>query len=293
MTQAFREGVLRVDKPVGPTSHDVVSMARRALGVRRIGHTGTLDPFASGLLLLCVGPATRVAEYLTGMDKVYEATALLGVATDTEDREGEVISRSDGWRQVTRTSLEAALTDLTGELLQVPSRFSAKKVGGVAAHRLARRGQDVDLPPNRITVYSLDVVAFDAPEVRLRVHCSSGTYVRSLARDLGAALGVGAHLTALRRTAVGRFTVSGAVDLEGLAHPDRVAAASLTAREALSDLPRVELDAAGARAVGHGRTVATPLPEGGPVTACQGDVLVAIGAVEGGLFRPRKVLAHA
>lgn len=293
MTEAFREGVLRVDKPVGPTSHDVVAVARRALGVRRIGHTGTLDPFASGLLLLCVGGATRVAEFLTGMDKTYEATALLGVATDTEDRDGEVISRSDAWREVTRTRLEAALADLTGEILQVPSRFSAKKVGGVAAHRLARQGRDVELPPNAITVYSLEVVAFDAPEVRLRVRCSTGTYVRSLARDLGVALGVGAHLTALRRTAVGRFSVEGALDLDDLTLPDRVAAASLTPREALADLPRVELDADGARAVGHGRPIATPLPEGGPVTACLGEVMVAIGEVEGGHFRPRKVLAHA
>lgn len=283
-----------MDKPVGPTSHDVVAVARRALGVRRIGHTGTLDPFASGLLLLCVGGATRLAQFLTGMDKTYEATALLGVTTDSEDRDGEVITRSDAWRQVTETALKAALGDLTGEILQVPPRFSAKKIGGVAAHRLARQGAEVELPPNRVTVHNLALVAFEAPEVRLLVRCSSGTYVRSLARDLGEALGVGAHLTALRRTAVGRFTVDGALDLDDLADPERVVRASLSPAAALADLPRVQLDDAGAREVGHGRAVSTSLSDGSPVTACLGEELVAIGEVRDGRFRPRKVLtAHA
>lgn len=279
-----------MDKPVGPTSHDVVAVARRALGLRRVGHTGTLDPFASGLLLLCVGGATRLAEFLTGMDKTYEATALLGVATDSEDRDGEVVSRSEGWRLVGEAAVREALSALTGTILQVPPRFSAKKVGGVAAHRLARQGTEVELPPKEVVVHRLELVSFDAPEVRFRVRCSSGTYVRSLARDLGESLGVGAHLTTLRRTAVGRFSVDGALALDDLSREELVSAASLTPADALADFPRVVLDEAGARDVGHGRPVAAALPDGGPVAALVGRDLVAIGEVRGGQFLPRKVL---
>lgn len=293
MTQPFREGVLPVDKPVGPTSHDVVAAARRALGVRRIGHTGTLDPLASGLLMLCVGEATRVAEFLTGMDKTYEATAVLGAVTETEDLESQVTTRNEGWRDVTEAQLQEALRGLTGDILQVPSRFSSKKVGGIAAHRLVRQGEDIELPPNAVTVYSLDLVSFEAPEVCFRVRCSSGTYIRSLARDLGEALGVGAHLSALRRTSVGRFTVDRALELGALDDPARVAQVGLTPAQALSDLPRVDLDDVGARNLGHGRAVPTSLAEGSPVIACLGDTLVAVGGVRAGRFHPRKVLVHA
>jgi tRNA pseudouridine55 synthase len=293
VTGGFKEGVLPVDKPVGPTSHDVVAEARRALRVRRIGHTGTLDPLASGLLLLCVGAATRLAEFLSGMDKIYEATALLGATTDTEDLESEVVARTDAWRDVTEAQVREALTGFTGEILQVPSRFSAKKVGGIAAHRLVRQGEDVELPPKRVTVHSLELVAFEAPEVRFRVRCSSGTFIRSLARDLGESLEVGAHLTALRRTAVGGFGVEGALALSDLADPDRVAQRGLTPIQALADLPRVDLDDVGARDVGHGRAVPAALADGGPVVACVGGTLFAVGSVRDGHFRPRKVLQHA
>ena len=293
MTQAFREGVLPVDKPVGPTSHDVVAEARRALRQRRIGHTGTLDPLASGLLMLCVGGATRLAEFLTGMDKSYEATAILGSTTDTEDLESQVVAQTDAWRDVTEAQVRVALEGLTGDILQIPSRFSSKKVGGIAAHRLVRQGEEVELPANEVTVHSLELVAFEAPEVHLRVRCSSGTYIRSLARDLGEALQVGAHLSALRRTAVGHFTVDGALGLDDLADPARVAEAWLTPVQALAHLPRLELDEQGSRDLAHGRAVATTLPEGGPAIACLADTLVAVGSVRDGRFRPKKVLQHA
>ena len=288
-----RGGVLPVDKPVGPTSHDVVSAARRALGTRRIGHTGTLDPFASGLLLLCVGAATRVAEFLTGLDKHYEATARLGIATDTEDREGEVVSTDEGWRDVTPADLERALGALRGDILQIPPRFSAKKIGGVPAHRLARRGEEVELAPQAVTVHALDVVEFEPPEVRLHVHCSSGTYIRSLARDLGATLGVGAHLVSLRRTAVGPFGVGGALSLDELGDAAKVTGAWLSPARAVEGLPTIALDAEGARDLAHGRPVAAPLPDAAPVAACLGEELVAVGAVREGRFRPRKVFIHA
>jgi tRNA pseudouridine55 synthase len=271
----------------------VVAAARRALGVRRIGHTGTLDPLASGLLLLCVGGATRLAEFLTGMDKTYEATAVLGAVTETEDLESDVIARNEAWRSVTEAQLLGALDGLTGEILQVPSRFSSKKIGGVAAHRLVRQGEEVALPPNRVTVHRLELTGFDAPEVRFRIRCSSGTYVRSLARDLGEALGCGAHLSALRRTAVGSFPVDRALAFDRLEDGLRVAAAGLTGAQALADLPRVDLDARGAQDLGFGRAVAAALPDGAPVTACLGDELVAVGEVREGRFHPRKVLAHA
>ncbi len=293
MSDGPRHGVLPVDKPLGVTSHDVVATARRALGVRRIGHTGTLDPFASGLLLLCVGEATRLAEYLTGMDKTYEATALLGVATDSGDRDGAVMASTEAWRGVSPEALEEALSGLRGTLSQVPPGLSAKKVDGVPAHRRVRRGEEVMLGPQTVTVHELTVTGFEPPDVRLRVRCSSGTYVRALARDLGAALGVGAHLTALRRTEVGPFTLEGAVTVAELEAEDRVDAALLSPARALSHLPRVAVDAGGAADLAHGRTV----PVGGVGDAAVAAAvwehrLVAVGAVASGRFQPRKVLAH-
>lgn len=291
---ASRDAILPVDKPEGPTSHDVVARARRALRERRIGHTGTLDPFASGLLLLCVGRATRLAQYLSEMDKSYEATARLGIATDTEDREGEVVGTSEGWRELTREDVEAELGSLTGEILQLPPRFSAKKVGGEAAHRRVRRGEEVSLAPAAVTVHELRLVAFEPPDLRLCLRCSSGTYVRSLARDLGEALGVGAHLRTLRRTAIGRFRVEDAVEVDDLADPGRLEPAWIDPLAALGHLPRVDVDVSGAGELRHGRPVsAGVLPDGGPAIAAWEGTLAAVGDVRSGDFRPRKVFLHA
>jgi len=290
---ATPDAVLPVDKPVGPTSHDVVDAVRRALGERRVGHTGTLDPFASGLLLVCVGTATRIAEYLTGYPKEYEATARLGIATDSEDRDGEIVSVSEGWRDLTGAAVEAAMTPFRGAILQVPPRFSAKKVGGVSAHRLARAGQAVALEPRSVTVYELTLEEFAPPDVRLRVRCSSGTYVRSLARDLGEALGVGAHLTRLRRTAVGPFRVESALSLEDLGDAHRVAASWIPPMEALAGMPKLEVGPEGERDLSHGRAIgAEGMAPGGPVVAVRDRELLAIGEVRESRFLPRKVLAH-
>src|SRR4051812_34102260 len=237
------DGVLLVDKPRGPTSHDVVAIARRALGTRRVGHTGTLDPFATGLLLLCVGPATRVAEFLTGLPKRYRARVRLGVRTTTDDPEGEVEAESDAWRALTRADVDRELAALRGPQLQTPPRFSAKKIGGRAAYQLARRGDEVVLAPAAVEVFELDVVAWDPPDLDLDVACSSGTYVRAIARDLGEALGVGAHLTALRRTSVGGFTLDGALTLDTLGDAAAVAAGWIEPARAVAHLPCVEVGA--------------------------------------------------
>lgn len=291
MSERPADFVLPVDKPEGPTSHDVVAIARRALGERRVGHTGTLDPFASGLLLLCVGRATRLAEYFSGLDKTYEAEARLGVRTDTLDRDGQVIESSDACADLASDDVEAALEGLRGEILQVPPQFSAKKVGGQRAYRSAREGRTVELPPVAVTVRELELIGLDAPLLRFHVRCSSGTYVRALARDLGEALGCGAHLTALRRTAIGAWSVDDALALDSLEDSSRVAVAAVPPLAALGHLPRLEVDEEAVGRLAHGQAVLlteTPAPQTA-VAVAHGGELVAIGETEDGTLRPRKV----
>ena len=285
-------GILPVDKPEGPTSHDVVGRARRALRLRRIGHTGTLDPFASGLLLLCLGPATRLAEYLTALPKSYTATLRLGAATDTDDATGSPISESEGWRGVSEDALRAALAAQTGEIDQLPPVYSAKKVDGERAYAAARRGEEVRRTPVRVTIHSIELLRFDPPFAEFTVDCSSGTYIRSIARDAGEALGVGAHLTALRRTRVGRFGVEGALTVETLEDADAVRSALIAPAEALAHLPAATVDEAGVRALGHGGAVPAPdgVPAGSPVAILSpAGGLLAIGERVGEELRPRKV----
>lgn len=295
MAPAERAGVLPVDKPEGPTSHDVVAAARRALRERRIGHTGTLDPFASGLLLLCVGAATRIAQYLTGLPKTYAAVIRFGTATDTDDRTGAVIDRSDAWTSLTPARIADGLRAFTGVIDQVPPAYSAKKVGGVAVHRLARAGRPTALPPARVTIFALRVERIDLPDLSLQVECSAGTYVRALARDLGAALGVPAHLAALRRTRIGRHGVESAVPASSLDDAEAVERAWLTPLQAIAHMPRVELDPAQADIVAHGGAVAAAqeAPADGTVALCRDGQLVAIAEAGAGWLRPRQVLAHA
>lgn len=286
-------GVLPVDKPAGPSSHDVVAIARRSLGTRRVGHTGTLDPLATGLLLLCVGPATRLAEFLTGLPKRYRARVRLGVRTTTDDAEGEIEATSEAWRRLGRADAEGALAGLRGPILQTPPRFSAKKVGGRTAYDLARRGEEVRLAPVPVEVLALEMTAWDPPDLELDVRCSSGTYIRALARDLGAALGVGAHLTALRRTEVGDFRVEDALPLDALERADAVAAAWVAPAAALAHLPTVEVSAEDAARIAHGRAVglggSAPGLEGGAVAVLSARELVAVAARAGDRLLPRKV----
>jgi tRNA pseudouridine55 synthase len=211
-------GLLLVDKSAGMTSHDVVARARRVLSVRKVGHAGTLDPMATGLLVLGVGAATRLLGLVGGHDKTYEATIRLGQATVTDDREGAVLTTTSA-APLSDDDVRTALAAQTGPLLQVPSSVSAVKVGGRRSYERVRAGEEVELAPRSVTVHSLEVHGIARPtpdlvDVDVTVSCTAGTYVRAIARDAGAALGVGGHLTALRRTASGPFDVAGAAPVE-------------------------------------------------------------------------------
>jgi len=282
-------GLLPVDKPVGPTSHDVVAQARRAFGLRRIGHTGTLDPFASGLLLLCLGPATRLAEYWLGLDKTYEATMRLGSLTDTLDIDGVEVAQDDHWRGLEATSVHDACGEMRGLQAQMPPAFSAKKVKGVRAYARARAGEAVELAPVSIQIHELRCTRVSLPDVSFVVRCSSGTYVRAIARDLGKRLGTGAHLTSLRRTAIGRMSVRDAVSVDDFADAARCAAALIPPRDALPTLDTIEIDSAETERIRLGQALPAPSTEDGLVALVSGPTLVAVASVEDGTIRPKKV----
>lgn len=291
-------GILRVDKPEGPTSHDIVARARRALGTRRVGHTGTLDPFASGLLLLCVGDATRLSEVLTGLPKVYVAEALLGIRTDTDDREGVPVEVREGAERLGVEEVDVALAAHRGSFLQTPPIYSAKKMGGERLHRRARRGEAVEPPPVRVEVFALERLEWSPPRLRFRVHCSSGTYIRALARDLGEALGVGGHLNALRRTQVGPHGLAGAVSGDRLEDALTDSGAWIPLPRALAHLPHRDVTEREALELRRGRRVGrgTLHPGegedqagGGPVALFQGDGLVALAERRGDWLQPRRV----
>lgn len=286
------DGILLVDKPEGPTSHDVVDWVRRALGTRRVGHTGTLDPFASGLLLLCVGRATRLAEYVLALPKTYRAIVRLGEQTDTDDRTGQPIARSDAWRALTVDQVRAALDRQRGTFVQVPPVYSAKKVGGERAYARARRGEAVERRPVPVTIERIDLLAFEPPDVEIELTCSSGTYVRAVARDLGSDLGVGGHLRALRRTRIGPWSVDGALRQADLADPDKVRAALLPPVFAVAHLPHVHLtDELAARVRQGGDVPAPPDVQQGPVALLgRNGELLGIGSADGRVLRPRKIL---
>lgn len=290
---AVRDGLLPVDKPTGPTSHDVVARARRALGIRRVGHTGTLDPFASGLLLLLLGNATRLAEYFDGFPKEYVARARLGERTSTDDPEGEVTERSDEWRTLDRDRIAAALASFRGDALQEPPAYSAKKVGGRPAHRLRRAGTEVALPPVPVTIHEIVLEELSLPELRFRVRCSTGTYIRAIARDLGEQLGVGGHLVALRRVAIGPFRVEEALPLDRIEEGDAVSRGLRSPLEAVGHLPRVEVDEEEGERILRGQSLSTEgrsgLEEGRPLALASGDRLLAVAEMAEGRIHPRKV----
>ncbi|MGW4485480.1 tRNA pseudouridine(55) synthase TruB [Amycolatopsis sp. NPDC004368] len=252
-------GLLIVDKPAGMTSHDVVARARRIMGTRKVGHAGTLDPMATGVLVLGIERATKLLGHLALDRKTYLATLSLGSSTTTDDAEGEVLTEGDPavLAKITEEQLAAGVAELTGDIQQVPSAVSAVKIDGKRAYARVRAGEDVVLPPRPVTVYRFDVLAVRREEDRIEldavVECSSGTYVRALARDLGAGLGVGGHLLALRRTTVGPFTLARARTLDKLEEqPDL--SLDLDAAVAAA-FPRRDVDAAEAQAVRHGRAI--------------------------------------
>jgi len=255
------DGLVVVDKPAGWTSHDVVARLRKIAGTRRVGHAGTLDPMATGVLVVGVGRATRLLGHLALHDKEYDATIRLGVTTTTDDADGDVVATTDA-TGVDDESLRTAIARFTGDIDQVPSTVSAVKVGGVRAYAKARAGESVELAPRPVHVAAFDVVARRGDDVDVHVTCSTGTYVRALARDVGAALGVGAHLTALRRTRVGGFALDRARSLDRLAEDfDVVPLADAVA----ASFPRWDVDAETARRLAVGQRLAPAGLAAGPV----------------------------
>jgi tRNA pseudouridine55 synthase len=244
------EGVLNIDKPQGLTSHDVVNQIRRLSGLRRVGHAGTLDPLATGVLLLCLGRATRLVEYMLGQRKKYEATIRLGQTTNTYDADGEIVVERPV--NVSEETLVHALAHFRGSIQQQPPLFSAVKKGGQPLYQFARRGIDVERPLRDVTIYALELLEWSAPYLRLHVECSAGTYIRSLAHDLGETLDCGGHIVALRRTAVGNFTIGEAIRLRELTQ-DNLGLHLQPGDTAVAHLPRLDLAMVEAETLQQGR----------------------------------------
>ncbi|MFM7201402.1 MAG: tRNA pseudouridine(55) synthase TruB [Myxococcota bacterium] len=298
-------GLLIIDKPAGMTSHDVVYRVRKRVRVERVGHTGTLDPFATGVLPLCLGKATRLASLLTLEDKVYQATLTLGKTTDTLDRDGALLEERPVDPSLDEARVEAAMQPFRGEILQRPPMYSAVKVGGKRLYEYARAGEEVARAERPVTIYRLTLLSLSLPELRFEVHCSKGTYVRVLAAELGEALGCGGHLTELRRTQTGRFDLQHAVkldELEGLVHEARLGEHIQPMTQLLPDVPSLSLTPAQAGRVRHGNpfTVrrsdrnANELPEEGLLQLLLDGELLALAelvSLDGQLqVRPKAVL---
>ncbi|CDM67040.1 tRNA pseudouridine(55) synthase TruB [Pyrinomonas methylaliphatogenes] len=299
------DGILVIDKPAGWTSHDVVARARRMLGERRIGHTGTLDPFATGVLVLLVGRATRLAQFLAGAEKEYEAIVRFGYATVTGDLTGAPCEEAKECPMWDEEKIEGAIKSLRGEIEQVPPLYSAKKIGGQKLYELARRGQKVERRPLRVVIYELEALRGDGAllrrnsdgtcDLRVRVRCSAGTYVRALAEDLGRRLGIGAHLRALRRTRAGAFSLADALTLDELeAILSHGGSPLLPAEAALRELPSLHLTEDQTRRIRHGATISSVgegLGEGQMVRLHdEAGRLAAIGVYARGRIQPRIVL---
>ena len=297
-------GALIVDKPAGPSSHDVVALARRAIGVKRIGHTGTLDPLATGVLVLLVGRATRLAQFLNADDKEYIAGVRLGLETESGDAETRAVMSADTPLAVdcSAADVEDALADFRGTYWQTPPAVSAKKIAGTRAYVLARRHERVELKPVEVTVRELELLSYASGLAGMRVVCSAGFYVRALARDLGRRLGCGAHLETLRRTRAGRFGLDGAVTLDALvAEQTRAVERLLPMHAILADMPAVTLTEQETQRAAHGNALARGTshaavdegePEGSRVQLLDatGTVVAIAERRAGGLLHPVVVL---
>jgi tRNA pseudouridine55 synthase len=278
----MQSGILLIDKPAGVTSFEVVRRARKALKIRKVGHLGTLDPFATGLLPLCLLEATKLVPYLMPEPKTYRAQVRLGITTDTQDATGEVVSRCEALP--TPEQIYETAARFVGEVTQVPPRYSALHYQGERAYRLARRGEAVELAPRTVTIYDLSVDEIMIPEFTITVKCSQGTYIRTLAQDLGEALKCGAHLAALRRLAVGQFRVEDALPLAVLEELSREELADriVPLSSCLPGMRLIEVDAAAARQLRQGRTLvhgAVDLHQGEQVRVLTDSELVAVAEV--------------
>lgn len=286
MAPISTDGFLLVDKPAGVTSHDVVARVRRVLGGARTGHTGTLDPFATGLLIVLVGGATRLAQFAPSEPKTYEAVIRFGARTATDDLEGAVEETAP---PPSDERVQAAIARLTGVIEQVPPRYSAKQVGGRRAYTMARRGAALPLTPVRVVVDRWEVLGSEGSDWRVRIVCGGGTYVRALARDLGALSGSAAHLAALRRTRIAGFDVREAISLDALTAPVALRAAG----DLLVGMPRERLGAQDVSNVMHGRAVPATVAGARAALVDEDERLLAVAEREGERWQPRLVLAGA
>jgi tRNA pseudouridine55 synthase len=286
-------GLLIVDKPVGPTSHQVVNVVRRGTGVRKVGHAGTLDPRASGVLVLCLGSATRLSEYLSTASKRYQAVIRFGLATQTYDAEGDVMLQTGN--APSRKEIEDILPEFMGEINQVPPPYSAIKVKGSKAYELAREGREVELDPRVVTIHDLKLSSYKAPDLALEIECSAGTYIRSIAHDLGERLSTGAHLAALRRVKAGPFTIDDAIPFPKLEvgfMVDKWERYIVPAKDALPDFPIVNVSQEDLDHVKHGHRIPAEPGASGLARAISqdGELIAILEAVEDStLWHPRKV----
>ena len=280
------DGLLLVDKPAGPTSHDIVAVVRRTLQMKRVGHAGTLDPFATGLMVVLVGRATRLCQYMVGLAKRYSGTIRLGQTTDTDDSTGSITEQDDSWRTVDESVLNDSVAKLVGRYLQKPPTYSARWVDGQRAYRLARRGDPVKLESREVEVTRFEITARQGSDISFQCEVSGGTYIRALARDLGVALGCGAHLSSLRRESVGRFCIDDAVSLAELASGSPVCPPI----RAVEHLPQLEIDLPTMEKIRHGRPIPDSVEGEGQLALVYQDVLVAVAERRGGIIKPRVVL---
>ncbi|GAB3222909.1 tRNA pseudouridine(55) synthase TruB [Glycomyces halotolerans] len=291
-------GIIVVDKPQGITSHGVVARMRRICGTRKVGHGGTLDPMATGVLIIAVGKATKLLAYVSGLDKTYAATIRLGQTTVTDDAEGDITATADP-SGATDEALRNALAAMVGEIDQVPSAVSAVKIDGKRAYKRVREGESVEIQARRVTIRAIDVGAIRRGEfvdVDVDVSCSSGTYIRAIARDLGEALGVGGHLTALRRTGVGRFGLDAAATLETLAERSeqgRPLGALPMGRAAAELMPTRTATAEEAKALSYGKSIAAAAIAGRYAVLDEAGELLAVMTEQGDRAKPETVFAAA
>lgn len=287
-------GVLTIDKRIGLTSHDVVSFVRRMSGQRRVGHSGTLDPFATGVLIVALGQATRLIEYTHSLRKMYEAEITLGATSTTDDITGEITA--DGSADVNQQQIEETLKTFMGTIQQIPPAYAAIKVKGKKLYEYARRGESIDIKPRTITIYSLELLEYQYPKVNIRVGCSTGTYIRALGRDIGAALGTGAYVSALRRTAIGEF------DIHDASHLDKLSTGSLSTllqptETLVAHLPALTLNDKNVAQLKQGKAVTgdySALPPHQPIAVFNDShQLVGIGIYDAmtSVFSPHKILS--
>jgi tRNA pseudouridine55 synthase len=285
-------GVLLVDKQAGITSHDVVDKIRKIAGTRRVGHTGTLDPGATGLLVVCIGSALKIVEFLGGFDKEYIATLKLGTSTNTHDKDGKVVFEGN-YKKITREIFEKTVKEFKGEILQTPPLVSALKIKGKKLYEYARKGQKIDIPTRSVKFYSIDVLDFSPPYVKMKILCSKGAYIRALARDIGERLGCGAIIYDVRRTIVGSFSINNAIKIEDTTTREDIEKALIPIDKALSFLPELRISVNQAQKFVKGQFIFSTIP-GELFRVYVQDrntiVFIGIGRRDGPRVCPRKVI---